>query len=79
MVYNERTPYLQELMRLSSEATLLISSQVFNEETDAYNRFEDVRNALNWLKNDDKLVISIKNLDNGFTEVNIKIRGDKND
>ena len=29
---NERTPYLQELMRLSSEATLLIPSIVFNEE-----------------------------------------------
>ena len=78
MVYNDRTSYLQELIRLSSEATLLISTPVFKEE-DVFNRFLDARNALNYLKNDDDLVISVKNLDNNFTNVNIKIRGDNND
>ena len=79
MVHNDRTPYLQELIRWSSEATLLIPTSVFNEETDVLNNFEDVRKALNWLENDDTLLITVKNLDNTFTEVNIKIRGDNND
>ena len=71
MVSNERTPYLQKLIRLSSEATLLIPSIVFNEELDVNNHFKDFRNALNFLKNDDKLIIIEKEDENEFIEVNI--------
>ncbi len=74
---NERTPYLQELIRLSSEATLIIPSVVFNEEIDANNKFNDIRNALNFLKDDDDLIITEKELEDDFTEVNIRIRDDK--
>lgn len=74
---NERTPYLQELIRLSSEATLIIPSVVFNEEIDAHNKFNDIRNALNFLKDDDDLIITEKELEDDFTEVNIRIRDDK--
>ena len=73
---NERTPYLQELMRLSSEATLLIPSIVFNEEICSSNRFKSFRNALHFLKNDDNLIITEKEVEGDFTEVNIRIRDD---
>ena len=51
-VSNERTPYLQELIRLSSEATLIIPNLVFNEELDVNNHFKDFRDALNWFENE---------------------------
>ena len=76
-VSNERTPYLQELIRLSSEATLIIPSIVFDDEMDDYNKFEDFRNAFNWLQNDKKLIVTLNKVNNDFNEVKIRIRDDK--
>ena len=42
---NERTPYLQELIRYSNEATLVMPNIVFNND-----RFESITIALNHLK-----------------------------
>lgn len=77
-VSNERTPYLQELIRLSSEATLIIPSIVFDDEMDDYNKFEDFRNAFNWLQNDEKLIVTLNKVNNDFNEVNIRIRDGEN-
>ena len=66
---NERTPYLQELIRYSNEATLLMPNIVFNNDN-----FESITNALNHLKNDENLVITEKEVENDFIEINIRIK-----
>ena len=68
---NERTPYLQELIRFSSKATLLIPRIIFNEECD---KFKDVRDALNYLKNDEKLIIVQKGFNEDFIELTIGLK-----
>lgn len=74
---DERTPYLQELIRLSTEATLIIPSIVFNSEHDPLNRFKAFRDALNYLKNDDKLIVTLNKFSNDFAELKIRIGDDE--
>ncbi|MBQ3407959.1 MAG: hypothetical protein IJH12_01990 [Clostridia bacterium] len=71
---NERTPYLQELIRLSSKATLVIASHLFNEEYDPEDTYKDIREALKFLKNDDKLIVNEKEIDEEFIEISIELR-----
>ena len=72
-VPNERTPYLKELIRYSSKATLLIPTSVLIGNND---KFKATREALNHLKNDKGLVISEKIVGN-FTEIKIELKDDK--
>ena len=69
---NERTPYLKELIRYSSKATLLIPTSVFIGKND---KFKATKDALNHLKNDEGLVISEKIVEN-FTEIKIELKDD---
>ena len=71
---NERTPYLQELIRNSTEATLLLANILFDEESDPKNRFKNLRDSLQYLKNDEQLIITEKRIDDEFTEINIAFR-----
>ena len=71
---NERTPYLQELIRLSTKATLLLPNIVLNEEMDVNNKFKQVRNALQYLRNDTDLFVIEKQLENDLVEITIQIR-----
>ena len=68
---NERTPYLQELIRFSSKATLLIPRIIFNKE---YDKFKDVGEALNYLKNDEKLIIIERGFNEDFIELTIGLK-----
>lgn len=74
MVSNERTPFLKELIRHSSKATLIMPSIVFNEEIDVNGTFQNTRDALNELKNDENLFIIEKEFNDDFTEITIQIR-----
>ena len=74
---NERTPFLQELIRYSSGATLLIPRIILDEESDPYRKYEPTRQALNHLKNDKDLVLKEKRIDNDFVVVEIGFRDDK--
>lgn len=72
-VPNERTPYLQELIRFSSQATLLIPTIVLDEEIDVTGKFKGIRNALNYLKNDNGLIIDKNVINEDFIELTIKL------
>lgn len=70
---NDRTPYLQELIRYSSKATLLILSSLINEKRNGNNHCKMMIDALNYLKKDPKLIINEKPVENGFTEITIEL------
>ena len=74
---NERTPYLQELIRFSSEATLIIGGELLDENKDGSNKFEKLRKALDFIKHDKKLIVHDVELGDGNRLINIKIRDDK--
>ena len=76
---NERTPYLQELISLSSEATLLMPKIVLDEKYDNRGKYEPVRKALEYLKNDENLFVKEKNVDDDFTLIKIGVREVKNE
>jgi len=70
---NERTPHLQELIRFSTKATLVIPSLLLDEEIG--DKFKQVRNALDYLKNDDALIVSQREVENDLIEITIEIKG----
>ena len=72
---NERTLYLQELIRYSSKSTLLLPNIIL-DETDANNRFKKLRDALKYLRNDNDLFVIEKPLDDDLVEITIQIRED---
>ena len=74
MVSKERTSYLQELIGLSSEATLLIPKIVLNKKIDVEDKYKASRDALNYLKNDNQLIVIEKEVKDDFIEVTIKFR-----
>ena len=69
---NERTPYLQELIRFSTEATLLISGELLDENI---GKCERLRKALDFIKNDKKLIVHDVELEDANRLINIKIKG----
>ena len=75
-VPNDRILNLKELIRYSSKATLLIPTSVFKRQGES---FKATRDALNHLKNDDKLIISENKIGNGLSEIIIELKDDDND
>ena len=73
---SERTQCLKELIRYSSKATLIIPKSVFIYKDD---KFKATKDALNHLKNDEELIISEKDVENGLTEIKIELKDDDND
>lgn len=73
---NERTPHLQELIRLSTKAKLTVPSLLLDDVADNFEAYHDFRIAYFCLKNDDSLVISEKDVDDDLTEITIEIRED---
>lgn len=73
---NERTPHLQELIRYSTKATLLLPNVVLNENFDVNNSFKKLRDALAYLRNDSDLFIIEKQLEHDLVEITIQIRED---
>jgi len=73
---NERTPQLQELIRYSTKATLLLPEIVLDEKMDVNNTFKKVRDALQYLRNDTDLFVIEKQLEDDLVEITIQIRED---
>ena len=74
---NERTPYLQELIRFSTKATLLVPRIVLDGKIDSNDRYKKVRDSLEYLRNDRDLFVIERNLDEDFVEVTIQIRSNE--
>ena len=73
---NERTPHLQELIRLSTKATLTVPTLLLRDEADSFEAYHDFRIALFYLKNDDGLIVSEKDVGDDLTEITIELRED---
>ena len=71
---NERTPFLKELIRWSTKATLLLPSSILNDEIDKYNKFKKVRDSLDYLKNDEKVLVTEKEMGNDLTEITLELK-----
>ena len=74
---NERTPYLQELIRFSSEARLIIADELLDEKKDTSNKHEKLRKALEFIKNDRFLRVQDVKLEDDYRLIDIKLRNDK--
>ena len=73
---NERTPHLQELIRLSTKATLTVPTLLLEDEADNFEAYHDFRISLYCLKNDDGLIITEKEVDDDLTKITIELRED---
>ncbi len=73
---NETIFYLEELTRKSVQITLLIPTIVLREECDGFNRFEHVRDSLACLKNDENLIVTVKEVDDDLSEIKVGVKGD---
>ena len=71
---NERTLFLKELIRWSTKATLLLPSSILNDEIDKYNKFKKVRDSLDYLKNDEKVLVTEKEMGNDLTEITLELK-----
>ncbi|MBR0369717.1 MAG: hypothetical protein IJH63_03195 [Methanobrevibacter sp.] len=73
---NDRTPYLQDLVKYSRKATIIIHKSFVNgQRTDE--KFELTNNALDCLKSDDRLVLTTKDVEDEYLEITISLKEDK--
>ena len=73
---NERTPHLQELIRLSTKAKLTVPTLLLEDVANSFEAYHDFRIALYCLKNDDGLIVTEKEVDDDLTEITIQLRED---
>lgn len=75
---NDRTPYLQDLIKYSRKATLIISKSFVNGQR-TNEKFELTNNALNYLKNDKRLVLTTKDVEDEYLEITICLKEDEDE
>ena len=75
---NKRTEYLQELIRYSRKATLLIHESFINGiRNDA--KFKLSNKALKFLKNDEELILTTKDVEDGYIEITIDLKEEEDE
>ena len=75
MVCDERSSNINNLIRFSTKATLLVPEFLLDDEvTDSYEIYNDFNNALYCLKNDDGLIVTEKEVDEDFSEITIELK-----
>ena len=75
---NDRTPYLQDLIKYSRKATLIIHKSFVNgQRTDE--KFQLTNNALDYLKNDNRLVLTTKDVEDEYLEITICLKEDEDE
>ena len=75
---NKRTEYLQELIRYSRKATLVIHESFINGIRND-EKFKLSNNALNFLKNDEELILTTKDVEDGYIEITIDLKEDEDE
>ena len=75
MVCDERSSNINNLIRFSTKATLLVPEFLLDDEvTDSYEIYNDFRIALYCLKNDDGLIVTEKEVDEDLSEITIELK-----
>ncbi len=75
---NDRTPYLQDLIKYSRKATLLIHRS-FVDGTRKDERFEKTNNALDFFMNDKSLYLIAKDVEDEYLEITISLKEDEDE
>ena len=70
----ERVQHLGELIRHSCKATLVVASDILNEELDSDEAFKTFRDSLDYLENDDHVTVTQKRLNDEYTEITLTVR-----
>ena len=72
----KRTSNINDLIRFSTKATLIVPTLLLDEVSDSFETYHDFKIALYCLKNDDGLIVTEKELDDELSEITIEIRED---
>ena len=69
-----RIKHLKELIRWTNKAVLIVPSVCLNPKYDPLKSFEDFRNSLKALKEDEGTVVSVKKIDDELAEITIEAK-----
>lgn len=73
---DDRSSNIKDLVRFSTKATLTVPTILLDEATDDFEVYYDFKIAMFCLKNDDGLIVSVKEVDEEMSEITIELRED---
>ena len=72
----DRASQLKEIIRLSTKATLQVPNFLLTEIINDYEVYNDFNIALYCLKNDDGVIVTVREVDDDTSEIIIELRDD---